>query len=472
MKSFIFLSFLLSQSAWSISTSEAIKVQELVTETILKKQETENAGVSVSVFNKKDIVFQSGFGYANSAEKRPVTTKTAFAIGSTTKAFTALSVKLLENQGLLKITDRVLDHLTDFKLSNEAITEQVTIEDLLSHRIGLPRHDLMWLFSNFDRNENYHRLQYLAFPENAEDNFRKKFVYNNFMFMVAGKIIEAKTHDTYENFVQENIFKPLQMNETSVTVPQNHADLADPYFKTTIAPHRDISDMAPAGSFYSTSGDMTKWIQSLMNKKWENQDDLFRARIGLNNKEPDLKYGYGLAWMTNTINKEYTWYFHDGNIDGFSTAVLFSPELDLGVVVLVNQNGSGIGDYIIESLLKYEIAKRPINKSFVKRAPIKLTNVDIAYDLRTSNKALARENEKSFENSGYGVMSAFQAAGKTYIDYYGNIWETKTYDHDYFNIMADMVFGAEHFEFPMKLTNEIIVAPFQEGVPMIEFSEF
>jgi len=470
MKSFMLLSFLFSQSAWSISTSEAIKVQELVTETILKKQEIENAGVSVSVFNKNDIVFQGGFGFANMAEKRPVTTKTAFAIGSTTKAFTALSVKLLENQGLLKITDKVLDHLANFKLSNEAITEQVTIEDLLSHRIGLPRHDLMWLFTNFDRDENYRRLQYLAFPENAEENFRKKFVYNNFMFMVAGKIIESKTHDTYENFVQKNIFKPLQMNETFVTVPQNHSNLAEPYFKTTIVPHRNISDMAPAGSFYSTSGDMTKWIQSLMNKKWENQDDLFRARIGLNNKEPDLKYGYGLGWMTNTISKEYKWYFHDGNIDGFSTAVLFSPELDLGVVVLVNQSGSGIGDYVIESLLKYEIAKRPINKSFVKRAPIKLTNVDIAYDLRTSNNALARENEKSFENPGYGVMSSFQAEGKTYIDYYGNIWETKTFDHDYFNIMADIIFGAEHFDFPMKLTDEMIVAPFQEDVPMIEFN--
>lgn len=472
MKSFLLFSFLLSQSAWSITTSEAIKVKELVTETILKNQEAENAGISVSVFNKKDIVFQSGFGYANREEKRPVTTKTVFAIGSTTKAFTALSIKLLENQGQLKITDRVLDHLTDFKLSNVAITEKVTIEDLLSHRIGLPRHDLMWLFSTFDRDENYRRLQYLAFPENAEENFRKKFVYNNFMFMVAGKIVEAKTHSSYENFVQENIFKPLEMNETFVTVPKNYADLADPYFKTSIVPHRDIIDMGPAGSFYSTSGDMTKWIQSFMNKRWENQDDLFHARIGLSNKEPDLKYGYGLAWMTNTISKEYKWYFHDGNIDGFSTAVLFSPELDLGVVVLVNQNGSGIGDYIIESLLKYEIAKRPINKSFVKHAPIKLAKVDTAYDFRTSNKSLARENKKSYENAGYGVISSFQSEGKTFIDYYGNVWETKTFDHDYFNIMADMVFGAEHFEFPMKLTNEIIVAPFQEGVPMIEFSEF
>ncbi len=469
MKSYLFLIFFISHSAWSLTTTDTLKVKELVTETIIKNQEIENTGVSVSVFNKKEIIFQSGFGHANMDEKKPVTTKTAFAIGSTTKAFTSLSMKLLENKGLLNISDRVLDHLNDFKLSNETITEQATIEDLLSHRVGLPRHDLLWLLSPFDREENYRRLQYLAFPEKAEENFRKKFVYNNFMFMVAGKIIESKTNKSYEYFVQENIFKPLEMNETFVTVPKNYPDLAEPHYKTVIVPHRDIKDIAPAGSFYSTSGDMTKWIQSLMNKKWKNQEDLFKARIALDNQEPSLDYGYGLAWMTNTTSKEYRWYFHNGAIDGFSAFVLFSPELDLGVVVLVNQNGSNIGNQIVTSLIKYEFSQKPINKSFVKHAPIKLTGVDKAYDLRSMNVSISRENEKSFENPGYGIMSSFEVNGKNYVDYYGNVWETKFFEHYYFNVMVDLILGDDHYELPMKVTEELIVAPLESDIPMIEF---
>ena len=465
----LFLSLLIAQSAGAITVHDADKVSELVTDAILKNQETESTGVSVAIFNKKEMVFQKGFGYANADEKRPVTNKTVFAIGSTTKAFTSLSLKLLENKGLLKLNDRVIDHLSDFKLSNENITQQVTIEDLLSHQVGLPRHDLMWMLSDFSRDENYRRLQYLAFPENAEENFRKKFVYNNFMFTVAGKIIEAKTGDTYESFIENTLFKPIGMNDTFVTVPKNYSDLAEPHYKTLIVPHRDIKDMAPAGSFYSTSGDMAKWIQTFMNKKWENQDDLFRARIGLDNEKPDLDYGYGLAWMVNTIREDAHWYLHNGAIDGFSAYVLFSPQLDLGVVVLINQNGSGIADHLALALLKYEVAKLPVKKSFTKSTPLKLGGVDIALDLRHTSPSLLRENELSFENNGYGVIKTFSAEGKNYVDYYGNIWETKPFEHEYFTVMTDLILGGDHYDFPMRITTESVVAPFEREVPFLEF---
>jgi hypothetical protein len=78
MKSYLFLIFFISHSAWSLTTTDTLKVKELVTETIIKNQEIENTGVSVSVFNKKEIIFQSGFGHANMDEKTPCNHKNSF----------------------------------------------------------------------------------------------------------------------------------------------------------------------------------------------------------------------------------------------------------------------------------------------------------------------------------------------------------------------------------------------------------
>lgn len=472
MKTLFLLVLLCSNPTWAITSLDLPKIKEVVTEAVLRGQKTENSGVSVSIFNKKEVVFQHGYGLRDRAEKKTVTPHTAFAIGSTTKAFTALGLKLLENRHALQLTDRVIDHLPDFKLSNDFITQEATIEDLLSHRVGLPRHDLMWLFTNFSRNENYRRLQFLSFPEGAQESFRKKFAYNNLLFMVAGKIIEAKTGKSYEDFVQENIIGPLGMTETFLSVPEKHDDLAVPYFDVTPVDHRNISDVAPAGSFYSTAVDMTKWIQSFMNARWKNQEDLFTARIGLDNEAPSLDYGYGLGWMINTMNKEYSWYFHDGNIDGFSTFVLFSSELDLGIVVLVNQNGSAIGNEVATSVLKYETSKRLVMKNFTPAPNFTLGLVDVAPDLNNASTLLAsRESQKYYEHPGYGKISTFVSDNKFYADYYGNVWELKTFENDYFNYLADMVLGATHYDFPLRIDQQVLHAPFQSGVPLIEFRE-
>jgi hypothetical protein len=85
------------------------------------------------------------------------------------------------------------------------------------------------------------------------------------------------------------------------------------------------------------------------------------------------------------------------------------------------------------------------------------------------NVSISRENEKSFENPGYGIMSSFQVNGKNYVDYYGNVWETKFFEHYYFNVMVDLILGDDHYELPMKVTEELIVAPLESDIPMIEF---
>jgi CubicO group peptidase (beta-lactamase class C family) len=468
------LLFIASTASWAVTLEDQAKIQAIVSETILKNQKVQEAGVGIAVFNRNEVVFQKGFGLRDRTSKKEVTLNTAFAIASTTKAFTSLSLKILENEGKLKLNDRVRSHLPDFKLSIESIAEQATLEDLLSHQTGLPRHDLMWFFADFETKENYRRLQYLSFPEkNAEEIFRKEMVYNNFMYMVAGMVIEEVASESYGDFVSKNILKPLNMNETTITVPYGREDLATPYYGEEAVTHYNAINIAAAGSLYSTVQDMTKWIQSFMQNKWDNQEDLFKARIHLDNENPSLDYGYALGWVTNTMNKPDSWYFHNGSLPGFSSFVLFSPKLDIGFVILENQNSSSLGDLLATELLKYALSKKPQEKSgWKKKRNLQLFNPEAnSFPLSAKDiQAPLKMNAKLFENPGYGILETFATSdGKQFTNYYGHVWEIKPMTHDYFNFLADMVFGAEHFEFPLKINEDSIYAPFQSDVPLIEF---
>ena len=221
-------------SSYSIQAMEVEnhELESLVQDILKKYEQTPQSGLSLSIFTKNRIVHMKGYGLRNRELNKPVTPQTLFAIGSTTKAFTALGLKLLENKGELHLSDKVKKHLPQFKLSNEMITNEATIEDLLSHRIGLPRHDLMWLLSDFSREENIRRLGYLGFGEKAEENFRKIFSYNNFLITAAGLIIEEKAKVSYENYIQTHILNKLGMTSTYLTVPplqeREFIDLAEP----------------------------------------------------------------------------------------------------------------------------------------------------------------------------------------------------------------------------------------------------
>jgi Beta-lactamase len=212
-----------------------------------------------------------------------------------------------------------------------------------------------------------------------------------------------------------------------------------------------------------------------MQNRWENQDDLFKARIHLDNEHPSLDYGYALGWMTNTMNKPYSWYFHNGSLPGYSSLVLFSPKLDIGFVILENQDGSQLGNQLASALLQYELSKVPQEKSGWKKKKrnLKLFNPEVSsFPISTRDiHGPVKLDVKLFENPGYGVLETFSTTeGKQFTNYYGHVWEIKTFTHEYFNYLADMLLGAEHFEFPLKINEDVIYAPFQEGVPLIDFN--
>ncbi|HKK27357.1 MAG TPA: serine hydrolase [Gemmatimonadota bacterium] len=322
-------------------------------------------GAAVAIVADGKVVLEQGYGLRDVEGGDPVTAHTGFPIGSTTKAFTALLVGTLVDDGLLDWDTPVRTWLPSFRMEDEFATERMTPRDLLTHRSGLPRHDLLWYGSDLSRPELIRRLRWL---EPSED-FRTHFQYQNLMYVTAGWLAGQVTGSTWEAQLRARILGPLAMEETSLSVDSLRAtdDHAlgyelkpspdDSSVKAPVRmPYRDIDAIGPAGSINSTAHDMARWLRfQLGNGSWEGRSIVTRAtleethrpqvvvdskvfRLLLGQPEmPDLDYGSG--WFVQTF-RGHRFLHHGGNIDGFSAEVGFLPDLGIGVVVLSNLNGT------------------------------------------------------------------------------------------------------------------------------------
>jgi CubicO group peptidase (beta-lactamase class C family) len=219
-------------------------------------------GLAVAVIQDGKVIFTKGYGHREVDKKLPVTPQTLFAIGSITKSFTVTAMGMLVDEGKLDWDAPVRNYLPGFKLYDPVASERMTPRDLITHRSGLPRHDLVWYSSNFTRADMVRRLQYL---EPSKD-FRSAYQYNNLMFMTAGYLVGQVAGATWEEFVRGRILTPLGMQSTnfSVTDSQKSADFASPYQNTKDVvkeiPFHNIDQIAPAGSINSNVEDMAQYL--------------------------------------------------------------------------------------------------------------------------------------------------------------------------------------------------------------------
>ena len=223
-------------------------------------------GLAVGVIKDGQIILCEGYGLRNITKNLLVTPDTLFPIGSCTKAFTAMSVGLLVDEGKLNWDKPVQEYLPTFKLQDTFASERMTPRDLLTHRSGLPRHDMMWYATNYDRQEIFNRLRYLE----ASRDFRYEFQYQNIMYMVAGLLVGEMVGTTWEKFIQTRIFDQLNMKNSnlSTTVTQNSPNFATPYLYRG-GQIKDIpffesdgekATVGPAGNIVSCVSDMAKWL--------------------------------------------------------------------------------------------------------------------------------------------------------------------------------------------------------------------
>jgi CubicO group peptidase (beta-lactamase class C family) len=235
------------------------------------------AGFAVAVVQKNKVIYAKGFGYRDLAAKLPVTPNTLFAIGSCTKAFTATLIGKLQADGKLDIDKPVGNYLPSLKFYNDGMNNTITLRDMMSHRTGLPRHDLSWYFFNTPSTDSLiQRVQYM------EPTFgvRQKWQYNNFMFAAQGDLVEKLSGKSWGDNIKEKFFVPLGMTRSTVNIPdmEKTDDISAGYGlrKDTIIKaltYYHINGMAPAGAINSSVNDMAKWVTAWINNgKYEGKE--------------------------------------------------------------------------------------------------------------------------------------------------------------------------------------------------------
>ncbi|KAA3620978.1 MAG: serine hydrolase [Bacteroidetes bacterium] len=315
---------------------------------------------AVAVVEKDKVVYAKGFGYSDYENKVPADANTLYAIGSCSKSFTSAILGQLRDEGHVDFDESPRMYIPGLKFYNDEMNTYVTVKDMMCHRTGLARHDWSWyLFPTDSRDTLMQRMEH----QEPFTGVRESWYYNNFMFLLQGVIAEKITGKTWEDNVRERIFKPLGMERSNLSIKEleksKNAALGyqtKPDGTIEKMDYYRIRAMAPAGSINSSVNEMTKWVQTwIQGGNFNNESILPEGYVreamssqmvvgaGLPGKDnPDLhmaNYGYG--WFLSSYRGHYR-VEHGGNIDGFSASTSFFPSDSIGIIVLVNQNGSTV----------------------------------------------------------------------------------------------------------------------------------
>ena len=329
-------------------------------------------GIAVAIVKDGKIILSKGYGVKSILTKEKVDANTLFGIASNSKAFTTAALAMLVDEKKLKWDDKVIQYIPEFKMYNEYVTNEFTIRDLVTHRsgLGLGAGDLMiWPDgSDFTSTDIIHNLQYLK-PVSA---FRTKYDYDNLLYIVAGEVIAKVSGKTWCDFIEERIMKPLEMKNSAASFVRlkDTSNVIVPHVPTdgklkVISRYKKQTFDGAAG-IYSSVNDISKWmIMQLQNGKYgsekqyqlfskKEQDEMWQLQtiIPTSTKVPYNThfYGYGLGWFLSDV-KGYKQVTHTGGLDGIVTQTTLFPELNLGIVVLTNQQ-SGAAFTAITNTIK------------------------------------------------------------------------------------------------------------------------
>lgn len=314
-------------------------------------------GLALAVIKDDKIVLAKGYGVRELGKPDLVDERTVFAIGSSSKAFTAAAMAMLVDDKKIKWDDSATQYLPGFQLYDPYVTRELTVRDLLTHRVGLERGDQLWYASPFDRDEVLRRIRYLK----PSSSMRSRFGYQNVMFLAAGQVIRSVSGKDWDDFVRERIFVPLGMKDTgtSIRTLSRSQDVAAPHSKfdgkVVPIPYRNIDNIAPAGSINSNVLDMAQWVRlhlgngtyegkQLMSpatvKEMATPQTVIRLEGQMATLYPEAHFlTYGLGWFLSDYRGRKM-VEHGGSIDGMRALVAMIPEEKLGVVILTNLSGT------------------------------------------------------------------------------------------------------------------------------------
>ncbi|MBX7174237.1 MAG: serine hydrolase [Pyrinomonadaceae bacterium] len=398
-----------------IISAQTVKYQKTVAllDNFIKSELADKAlpGLSIALVDGDQIIWQQGYGYANPAAKTPITPDTVFRVGSVSKLFTDLAIMQLVEKGKLDLDAPITKYLPDFKPQNP-FKKPITLRQLMSHRAGLVRESPVG--SYFDStapslSATVKSLNQTTLVYEPESHTK----YSNAGIAVVGYVLEKTQKQLFADYLKKSLLDPLGITQTGFKpTPEINKNLAKAqmwtvFGKTFDAPVFELG-IAPAGSMYTTTGDLAHFASSLFTYdksilKKEMLEKMWQPQYA----EPGQKNGFGLGFRVSDLDG-HRLVGHGGAIYGFSTQLSVLPDDKLGVVVISTKDFSnGVTSRIANLALKSILAERenkplpepektaPIDPNLLKKIAGRYSDGEQTIDL------IRRENNLSaFDISG------------------------------------------------------------------------
>ncbi|QDU21678.1 serine hydrolase [Urbifossiella limnaea] len=412
---------------------------DAVVESALK--EFQAPGAAVVVVKDDKVIHLKGYGVRRLGGDAAVTPDTVFPIASCSKPFTAALLAQLVDAGKLKWDDRVSDHLDLFRLSDPLADREVTFRDLLSHRTGMPRHDMLWVAYTADTSDLIRRWG----RAKSSTSFRSTWEYANVPFTTAGVVAGKLNGSDWAAAAKARLFDPLGMASTSGTAKagQAAADHATPHYRgfdRSITPiiWDDIDHAGGAGCINSTARDMGNWLRAQLAGGKLGDKDVIPARQLKEMHSPQMVVktdgafapffpakstayaSYGLGWFVHDY-RGHKCVSHGGTLTGFRAQCMMIPEKKLGVFVACNLRPSALPEVVTKSVLDRALGLPledwvKFHKEGFALAELNVINARVKRDKeqkKDTKPSLAPEKYAGrYEDRAYGTAVVAEADGK------------------------------------------------------------
>jgi CubicO group peptidase (beta-lactamase class C family) len=319
------------------------------------------------------------------------------------------------------------------------MTREITIRDLLTHRTGMGNTDYLWSWMTISGDSALYKMREVE----PTYSIRSSFIYQNLMYLAAGKVIEKASGQSWASFLQKRIYDPLGMEETYPHYKdvQDKPNIADAHFKyedKIIRIDQSTADeIGPAGSMWASITDMGKWVRFLLNDGIIQGDTLISAAsfnelfkpqqiIPPNEFYPSAQLTkphwmtYGLGWFQHDYRGKMV-QFHTGSLAGMVAIAGLIPEENIGV-------------YVMSNLDHVELRHAIMYTTFDLLMDGKITT-DWSADLKNLYDKLAEESEEEDpERISDTVPSNGNIVGRFKHQQYGTVEITKDGDQLLFNL--------------------------------------
>lgn len=332
------------------------------------RKKWEIPGMAVGIVKDGEIIYAKGFGVKQLGKPDKVDPNTIFSIASVSKNMTAAALGILVDKGKINWDDKIIQHIPWFQLKDPWVTREITIRDALTHRVGLGRilGNRLQFMTESPRDTILYHMRFME----LEKPFRSEFVYNNVMYSLAGQIIEYTDGRTWDEFLKQELFYPLEMTSSTTSIKElkETDNIAFPHQyingKVISIPRRNWDNAGPAGGVNASINDLNNWMLMQLQTPGTFKDKTIISTQQMNEiHKPQMvrfqsdatasqaTYGFGWNILDYKGRRVLT---HGGATDGFNTAMYLVPELNLGIIAVgntFNSLGNAIAYQVIDSYL-------------------------------------------------------------------------------------------------------------------------